>query len=132
VALVLVVTPGPAAAIDCTQGCAPTPLQVQSSQIQAKHLSVGVLNSTSQWQAAYLRGVVQSGGDEIYFYGYVAVPPNTVRLFGTTFDHPIQVLSCLTLCADPPHGPNEGPDPVGLGFEELQEAPKGGGGGSNP
>ena len=123
----------PALSVDCTQHCAATPLSIHSSSVQAKKLTVAILNPTNTAQQAFIRGVVQSGGEEIYFYGAITSPRNGVSLFTTTFDHPINVLSCLTVCDDPPlDGPpalNEGPDPITREFEV--DGPGGGGQGGS-
>jgi len=124
----------PALSVDCTEFCEVTPLAVHSSDVQGKKLTVGILNPTSEAHSGYIRGVVQSGGEEIYFYGAITAGPNGVSLFKTTFDHPINVLSCLTVCDNPPpEGPraaNEGPDPIAREFEGGAPVGGQGGGGS--
>ena len=128
--VVLLASFSPASSVDCTENCQSTPLSIQSSTSQAKTLTFAIRNDTSQSQPAYIRGVVQSGGEEIYFYGAINVGPNGITLFQTTFEKPINVLSCQLVCANipTPDGMNEGPDPIVKEFEDFGEAPPPGGG----
>ena len=113
--------------MDCFESCDDTSLQIHSSNIQAKKLYVGIYNPTNQPQTAFIRAVLESGGEVIYVYDQITGWPNSVTIYLATFQHPIQLLSCFTVCNDPPDAPNEGPDPILMDFEQFGPSKPGGG-----
>jgi len=122
---ILLVLAVQSAAADCNQGCEATPLQILSSQVQAKTLMLKIQNPTAEPQLAYVAGTVQGGGQQIHFYAVHTFPASSVALYRITFEHPINVVSCLAICSNPPDASNEGPDPIVLRIDSGGGKPGG-------